>query len=293
MSKQHKHNDKSSGRATTPATPVFYTMQRWLQALVPSAFFLCTWLWASWWMGDIGRMAYENSFVATDSTLMHWLWQQSFGALWIIGRILLLTYKWPVLGGLVVAALLTCGSWLVAYCLRLPRRWRWVGYLPAGTWMAWVAWLGLNLFFQNEPGRPFGVLFLVVLVCAIDAFIIWTFKGRRNKSLTSVPARKGAGSEAVIILLCLAIPFAITHYRHPYARPVTRMQVQMMQQDWDGMAETARAHAKLSYRPLAAYYAVALVHNGHLADAMFDIRLDYDTLYLKNWGGHPDSGTNY
>jgi hypothetical protein len=71
------------------------------------------------------------------------------------------------------------------------------------------------------------------------------------------------------------------------------MQVQMMQQDWDGMVETARAHAHLSYRPLAAYYAIALVHNGRLADDMFDIRLDYDSLYVADRSGKGELGTNY
>jgi len=272
-------------------------------------------------MGDIGRIAYEYSFYTTDDTLMHWLWQQPFGVLWIMGRALLLTYRWPLLGGFSVALLLTAGTWLLAYCLRLRSRWRWTAYLPAGVWMAWVAWQGLNLYYMSEPGRAFGILLLAVIVCAVDAFVIWTFNGRKRNSLTPDPTPNGEGSiysreqkttsgqatkvttplsiwrgvggEAVFVLLCFLLPVAITHFRHPYARPVTRMQVQMMQQDWDGMAETARAHAHLSYRPLAAYYAIALVHKDRLADDLFDIRLDYDSLYVTDRSGKPEIGTNY
>ena len=211
---------------------------RFLSLLPSAAFLLLTWFWAAWWMGDIGRMAHENSFVTADSTLMHWLWQQPFGVLWIVGRVLLLTYHWPWVGGLLVAVLLTAGSWLVGYCLRLPQRWRFLQYLPAGVWMTWVAWLGLNVFYQHEPGRPLGVLFLVVLVCAIDAFIIWTFKSRKKRSLSLAPAASKSNISprfnwgeilggTLVILLCLAIPMALTHARYPYARPVTRMQVQM------------------------------------------------------------------
>ena len=87
-------------------------------------FFLLSWLWSSWWMGDVLRIAYERSFFAADATLMHWLWQQSFGSLWILGRALLTLYRWPLLGGLLVALLLTAGSWLVGYSLRLPPRWQ-------------------------------------------------------------------------------------------------------------------------------------------------------------------------
>ena len=82
-------------------------------------FFGLAWLWASWWMGSIFCVAREWSYVAFDATLMHWLWQQSFGSLWIIGRCLLTLYRWPVVGGLVVAALLTSGSWLVGYWPRM------------------------------------------------------------------------------------------------------------------------------------------------------------------------------
>ena len=70
-----------------------------------------------------------------------------------------------------------------------------------------------------------------------------------------------------------------------------RMQVQLMNEDWQGMVETAHDNDELSYRPLAANYAIALVHTGHLTDAFFDIRLDYDTLYLHSFDGTPDIGT--
>lgn len=70
-----------------------------------------------------------------------------------------------------------------------------------------------------------------------------------------------------------------------------RMQVQLMQEDWNGMVATAHANEALSYRPLAANYAIALVHTGHLTDALFDIRLDYDTLYTHSFDGTADIGT--
>ena len=272
-------------------------------------------------MGDVFAVARERSFFAFDDTLMHWLWQQSFGSVFIIGRALLTLYRWPILGGLCIAILLTVGSWLVGYCLRLrpESRWHLLQYLPAIAWMAWVAWRGLNLYYQEEPGSAPGVLVLGILVCAIDAFIIWTFKGRRRP--TPNPSRQGGESSGlsenngikkpntnhapasplpngrgwgwVFILLLFAIPTLITHFRHPYIRPLTHMEVQMMAEDWDGMVETAHEHSKLSYRPLAAYYAIALVHNGHLADALFDIRLDYDSIYAHNINGSSDIGTNY
>ena len=255
-------------------------------------FFLITWLWASWWMGDSFRVAREYSFFTFCKLLMHGLWQQPFGHLWIVGRALLTLYRWPLLGGLVVALLLSCGSWLVAYCLRLrpDSRWHSLCYIPAIGWMTWVAWMGLDLYYRTEPGRTLGVLFIVFLVCAIDAFVIWTFKGKGRRPTPSSPLPNGRGWGWVCLFL-LFVPFALTTFRHPYQRPFMRMQVQLLNEDWEGIVETAHANDALSYRPLAANYAIALVHNGHLTDAFFDIRLDYDTLYTHNYGGGSDIGT--
>ena len=254
-------------------------------------FFLLAWWWASWWMGDFFRIAYENSFFTTDSTIMHSLWQKPYGSLWILGRAALTLYHWPLLGGFVIALLLSVGSWLVGYCLRLRPRWRWLQWLPAGAWMAWNAWLGFNVYFQFEPGRTFGVLVLVVAICAIDAFIIWTFKSKHHHAVQPAPVLSHILA-VLVIIAAVAIPSLMTQLRHPYVRPVTRMQVQMLHEDWQGMVQTAHDNATLSYRPLAAFYAIALVHTGRLAEDLFDIRLDFDTLYVVGRNKQPNIGTD-
>jgi hypothetical protein len=268
-----------------------------------SVFFLLTWLWASWWMGDVFRMAREYSFYATEDTLMHGLWQQSFGLLWVIGRALLTLYRWPVVGGLLVALLLTASIELTSYCLRLrpASPLRALAYVPAVAWMSWIAWRGLNLYYQQEPGIALGTLFLGIVVLALDAFIIWTFKKPHPQPLSngrgeSMPQQSPFSfylSLFILSLFTFVPPALITHLRHPYLRPVTKMEVQMLNEDWKGMVETAHDNAKLSYRPIAAYYAIALVQTGQLAENLFDIRLDYDSLYVKGWSGDADVGTTY
>jgi len=275
-------------------------------------FFLLTWLWASWWMGDVFRIAYERSYFAANDLLMHWLWQQSFGSLWIMGRALLTLYHWPVVGGFLVAVLLTVGSWLIGYCLRLPRRWRLTQYLPAIAWMTWTAWIGLDLFFMHEPGRILGIPFLCLIVCTIDAFIIWTFK-QRKKTPSPLPLNEENGSSPekpssllhsfllkgelgralLILLLCFALPILILNHRHPYLRPLTRMQVQLLHNDYDGMSATMHDCPELSYRHLAAYYAIALTRTGHLTDQLFDIRLEYDSVHVHDYGNLPSDGLTY
>ena len=279
--------------------------------IFPLLFFLLAWLWASWWMGDVMRIAYERSFIAADATLMLWLWQKFLGWLWILGRALLALYRWPVVGGLFVAAMLTVGSWLVGVCLRLPQRWRWVQNLPAVCWMTWTAKEGLNLFYMNEPGRILGVPFLVLVILAVLAGIEKRLSPRppyqggsghcsgtenKQRSISKVftPSLIGrAGGESFLIFLCFALPAYYLNYCHPYLRPLTKMQVQLLNDDFEGISRTAHEHAEMSYRPMAGFYAIALARTGHLADQLFDIKLEFDSLHTYGRNGEPNECMNY
>lgn len=97
----------------------------------------------------------------------------------------------------------------------------------------------------------------------------------------------------ITILLCFVIPLAITHFRHPYMRPLTRMEVQLMHNDYEGISRTAHEHPDMSYRQTAGYYVIALARTGHLADQLFDIKLDYDTIWTDSYSGKPSASLNY
>ena len=267
-------------------------------------FFLLSWLWASWWMGDVFRIAYERSFIAADSTLMYFLWQKSFGWLWIIGRALLILYRWTIVGGLLVAVFLTCGSWLLGYCLRLPKRWRVVQFLPASIWMIWTAKVGLNLFYMNEPGRILVFPFLLLVVCACIAAVI-KIKTRKSRfssltsssspSSSSIPSRRFVPVLITLLVLVayFAAPMLYLNHRHPYLRPLTKMQVQLLHEDYEGISRTAHENADLSYRQMAGYYALALARLGRLGDQLFDIKLDYDTIHSYGYHHQPTGSLNY
>jgi len=51
-------------------------------------------------------------------------------------------------------------------------------------------------------------------------------------------------------------------------------------QDWVGIQKLARANSKMSNRPMACSYAIALVQTGQIAERLYDIRLDYDSLHI-------------
>lgn len=264
-------------------------------------FFILTWLWASWWMGDIFRIAYEYSFFAPDATLMHWLWQRSFGVLWIIGRALLTLYRWPLIGGLFVAVLLTTGSWLLGYSLRLSQRWHLAQYLPAFAWMIWTAHVGLNLFYMYEPGRILSTPFVFTVACGVLALITFLFRRNTRKythSETSVQSNNKKTFMTGIVYLGVliayfAIPMIYLSYRHPYFRPLTRMQVQLLHNDYEGISQTAHKHADMCNRQMAGYYVIALARTGHLADQLFDIKLDFKPIRTYSYAGKPNESRNY
>lgn len=292
-----KHPNKHSSPARRPAKKEQKGGRISLPFLpLPLIFFLLVWLWAAWWMGDVGRVARERSFFTTDTTLMHFLLQQSAGWLWLVGRAMLTLFRWPWLGGLVVAVLLTLVSLGTGYCLRLPNRWRWVQFLPAAAWMGWVAWCGMELYYQHESGRALGILALATVVVLALGLVVLMVTHRPLPSIVRHPKDETHEQnllQLVVIIMVMALPVVTTSLRHPYLRPVTRMEVQMLGQDWQGMAETARQNADLSYRPLAAYYAIALARTNRLSDDLFQIRLDYDTLYVHNRSDKGDNGTSY
>ncbi|WP_289458421.1 hypothetical protein, partial [Klebsiella pneumoniae] len=59
-----------------------------------------------------------------------------------------MVYKYPWLGGLLMALMLTLGTWLVGYCWRLKAKWRAIQYLPALAYIGTVTFYGLDIFFE-------------------------------------------------------------------------------------------------------------------------------------------------
>jgi len=258
--------------------------------------FVAVWAWAAFWYGDVLRIAREYSFWAPDSTLMYYEQERPWGSLWIVGLLLLQLYRWPWVGALLISLLVTGSTYLIGYCLRLRGAWRLLQYIPAALLLSVTAYIGFDLFFETETGMIMGIPFLCFLVLAILAAIIRSFS--RHSMPSPLKAYEGDSSRlarlhVLAALLVVILPMGITHWMRPYVKVVTRMQCQMMEQDWKGMAETARANADLSYRQIAAYYAIALVQRGEIGTRLFDIRMDYDEPYIHGFDGKGSNASNY
>lgn len=262
---------------------------------IPVIVFLLVWIWAAWWQGDVFRMVRENSFFAFDKTLMTYEISKPYGILWCIGRALLTTFRYPWLGGLLLSLMLTASCWLFGYALRLKPVLRWIQYLPLGIFTSIFTYQGLSNYFEAESGHVMGIPFCILVILLVWAIIIRSFSRKPSPSIIKTPKDETPTQnhlQLIIAILMLVIPMAYAHYERPYVRPIAKMQVAVINQDWKKVIDVAHDNAEQSYRPLAANYAIALVQTGQIAESLFDIRLDYDSLYICGLNGDRSNAAN-
>ena len=258
-------------------------------------FFLLVWAWCALYYGDVMRIAREYSFWVADTKQMKFILDQNYGGLWYVGRMLLQLFRYPVLGGFVFAALLTAASWLVGYSLRLNARWRWLQYIPALAYISYLTHLGIGMFFDTETGNIMGVPVLSLAVLAIWGVLIRSFSKKKAPAFLGIPQDETPRQNYIQLGVCilgLAGSITFTQAYRPYVPVITRMMVGQINQDWEGIQKTARANAELSYRAIAAYYAMALVQTDQVGERVYDIRMDYDTLHAYGWDDLPNNGNS-
>ena len=257
-------------------------------------FFLLTWLWAGWYYGSVLHISREYSFWVADPRIMAFILSQSYGILRYAGRAMLQLYQYPWLGGLLMASMLTAGSWLAGYCMRLRPSWRAVQYLPALVYMAAVTWNGLDIFFEARTGLIFGIPLVVLVVLCIWAVIIRSFSKKPAPAFIGIPndeTPRQNGRQLLVILLCMAAIIGFDQWQRPYVRVICKLLDMEYRQDWAGIQKFARANATMSNRPMACSYAISLVQTGQVSERLFDIRMDYDSLHVFGVDGHHNNAS--
>lgn len=255
---------------------------------VPVVVLILLWLWAAWWQGDVFRMVRENSFFAADGTLMKYELSKSYGILWTIGRALLTTFRYPWLGGLILSLMLTASCWLLGYAMRLKAAWRWVQYMPLAIFTSIFTYQGIGNWFEAESGHVMGIPFCILTILCVWGIIIRSFSRKPAPAILRIPTDETPRQnwlQTFVAILTIAIPMAYAHYTRPYVRPLAKMQVGVIEQDWQKVINIAHANDEMSNRPMAAQYAMALVQTGQIAEKLFDIRLDYDSIYARGYTG--------
>lgn len=268
---QAKRATPQPAAARKPAKPRRRLADR-LPAWTPYALlFILGWIFCSAIYGPMFERASRMSFFAFDETLMRFLTDKPGGYLLALGRWMLLLFKYPWAGGLLLSLMLTATVALLDYALRLPARWRWTTQLLPAAVLAYLVGLGLNLFFKGEPGLTFLLPALALLIGVMAALVRFAV-GRKG----ATPAvRSLTASVSPVLLFAALTAYALCGRTNELA--IARMQNLMDHEDWDGMIDTAQGVDRPA-RGVAAYYAIALVQTDQLLDKLFDIYYQYPRL---------------
>ncbi len=284
-----KANAKAA-KSSEPKTP-----KKALLIPILPVLFVSIWIWAAFYYGDVFRMTRENSFWVSSTEEMFFTLSQDYGIVRYVGRMLLMPFRYPWLGGLLLALMATLCTWFVSIILGLTSKWRWISILPVGIYMLVISHIGLNIYFERETGFALGIPAVIVAVLALLAILRWLFSRKNVLKLLYIPSDEtplGNRLQLLTILVIGVLTVGYVQWKQPYVRVINKMIRQTIEQDWYAVQKTARANADLSYRPIAAFYAIALVHTDQIVDRLYDIRLDYDSLKITGWDKQYNNGNN-
>lgn len=272
---------KPSGSQTakdTSSSPSHPLLRNWMGG---GLFFLMIWAWAWLYYGSVLQMARDYSFWVADIRQMEFIMCQSFAGFRWLGRLLLQLYKFPWLGGLFLAAMLTLTSCFTGYILCLRGKLRGLRHLPALACVGVYTYHGINMFFESETGYILVVPFVVTVVLGVLAAILRAVRGSRPADSNT----RNVLMEQVVVVAIMACIIGYNEMQRPYTRTISRLSVLMEDQNWNEMQKVALSNAIQSNRPMACFYAISLLHTGKIAERMYDIRLDYDSLYVHGMDG--------
>ncbi len=258
-------------------------------------FLLMVWAWASFHYDCVLQICRDYSFWSTDSRMLEFLMTQTMAPVRYAGRMLLQVYKYPLLGGLLMAVMLTACSGFIGYILRLSPKLRALQYVPALAYMGGLTYMGLDTFFEAEAGYVMGIPLVATIVLGVCALVVRLTSRKAATCPLCVPEdEKPAHSwiQLAAIALIMAAVVGYGEWQRPYVRVITKMMLYEQEGKWKEMQKLARKNAIQSNRPMAAYYAISLLHTDELGYRLFDIRMDYDSLFLHGYSGELNNSSS-
>lgn len=258
-----------------------------LPLLIYGLGFLLLAVFCCWTYGDVFRHIAEEDFVCADAEAMTFVRRLTYGNLYWGARYVLLVFKNQWLGGLLMAALLTLCAWLFDRLIAERKMMlRGAGFLLVCALLSQMVHRGFNLFLRCEVST-FVIwtlaFFLVALVTGIVGFFV--YRGKKESNGGRIPVA------ALLALVAYALLTLQAIRPGENVRVSCRMQNLMIDQEWEEMADAARA-CKQPCRTVAALYVISLVQQNQLLQHVFDIPYNYPKLELDNVGGD-DEGINY
>lgn len=239
--------------------------------------FIALWIFSSIIYGDVFYMSQQTSFFAWDSTIMFSVLNQNFGWIDAIGRFLLLAFHYPLLGGAILALMLTFSAWLLDYLLGNKGKLHWIPMLLPFAFLGYFIYLDYSINYMRETSLLMSVPFcsLVILALLTLAKRIVTRKHipviyKTQKEDTN---RASLLTCAVVIVLFTGFTLYCTEKRENIIM-TSKMQRMMEYSNWDSMIDEALSN-KQPARSVAAYYALALAETGQLENRLFEIPYNF------------------
>ncbi|MDD7252060.1 MAG: DUF6057 family protein [Prevotellaceae bacterium] len=257
--------------------------------------FLLFWLFASVVYRYVFYMAEQNTYFAFDRVAMYDVLSTPGGWLIMAGRFFLLSFHWPLLGGLVLSLLLTIIAWLIDYVFRLRGWWRALSVIPSYAFLAYIVSIQLNLYYELDPGILFYVPLIALAVMTVVTLIVRLVSKRHLRCLFSLNKIENPLVEwgrGLIYLLMFVVLSVFALKTGDSALRTAHMQTLLQQNRYDEMIDVCKG-MKHPTRTVCAYYAIALSQTDRILDGMFDIFYQYPNIHLKNKTFTDDFGTNY
>lgn len=252
--------------------------------------FMGLYFFLAWTYGDVLWRTEQESYISTSSDTMYYLLSQSMGRLYWLFRWALLVFKWPFVGGAVLALIYTLTARLADVGFGVKRRWEGLGFVVPVAQMGWMMGRGFNLYYKNEPSLFILIAVIVLAAVAVVALITTFLKKHQNKRSNvedaCTPQRVKPYGAAVAVALVVAASCS-AHYFNENVILTAKLQKMQWAQEWETMVDLARSARKPS-RSVAAYHAIALEETDQLLDGMFDIAYDFPKLKLDSIDGNEE-----
>lgn len=253
------------------------------------------WILLGIYYGDVMYIAQQKSFFSTEGILMKFLTSHyPYGYLWYIGRGFLQLFYYPLLGSALFAFILTSIAILLSYVCHLKGNWKVLQFIPGLLWVAFLFYQGYNLYYQHETGKIIGIPFSILIILILQSLFIRTFNKRTIGSallIAETEKKQNMFNNILIVLFSFFLILGNEIYR-PYVRPTVKMQKALQSEDWETMITTAK-NCDVIVRPIATYYAIALMQTGQITQSLFDIDFNYSEIHLHDRNGDKDYGTAY
>ena len=262
---------------------VFLSKHLWLTMLV------MLWAFLYFFYGDTLQVAQQRSFLVFDSTAMNYWLCQPLGWFYVIGRFLLLSCVWPIIGSLLIAAMLTLSARWLDKALKLQGWGKAIIVALPFAYFGYYFYKGLNLFYLREPSYIMNIPLVALVICGIIALV----SKIRSATVKEAESTEQGGNRQLLTIAALWIVCAVVAMTYAQNDRLTcAMECKMMQQDWDGMVELSKKASHPS-RTVAAYHALALNQNGQAATELFNLPYQYPDAHLSRKNGGFDGGMDY